>query len=59
MLLKRSDLIKLLEKNGWFLKRNGGEHDIYSDGNRSEAIPRHREINELLAKKILKRAGIK
>ena len=57
--MKRSDLIKLLEKNGWFLKRNGGEHDIYSDGNRSEAIPRHREINELLAKKILKRAGIK
>ena len=57
--MKRSELIKLLEKNGWFLKRNGGEHDIYSDGNRSEAIPRHREINELLAKKILKRAGIK
>ena len=57
--MKRSDLIKLLEKNGWFLKRNGGEHDIYSDGNRSEAIPRHREINELLAKKILKRVGIK
>lgn len=57
--MKRSELIKLLEKNGWFLKRNGGEHDIYSDGNKSEAIPRHREINELLAKKILKRAGIK
>ncbi|WP_349255148.1 type II toxin-antitoxin system HicA family toxin [Acetivibrio sp.] len=27
--MKRNDLIKLLEKNGWYLKRNGGNHDIY------------------------------
>ncbi|MGN0566401.1 MAG: type II toxin-antitoxin system HicA family toxin [Candidatus Limousia pullorum] len=26
--MKRKDLIKLLEKNGWYLKRKGGNHDI-------------------------------
>lgn len=26
--MKRRDLIKLLEKNGWYLKRNGG-NQIY------------------------------
>ena len=25
--MKRRDLIKLLEKNGWYLKRNGGDHE--------------------------------
>ncbi len=57
--MKRADLIKLLEKNGWSLKRNGAEHDIYSNGNRIEPIPRHKEINEILARKILKKLGIK
>ncbi len=28
--MKRRDLIKLLEKNGWYLKRNGGNHDLLS-----------------------------
>ena len=30
--MKRRDLIKLLEKNGWTFLRNGGNHDIYTDG---------------------------
>lgn len=51
--MKRRDLIKLLEENGWYLKRNGGNHDLYTDGNRSEPIPRHSEINEKLAQVII------
>lgn len=57
--MKRRDLIKTLEKNGWKLVRKGGNHDIYSDGVNSEPVPRHAEINEITAKSILKRAGIK
>jgi hypothetical protein len=36
--------------------RHGAKHDIYHNpkNGRSEPIPRHREINELLARKILK-----
>lgn len=33
--MKRKDLVKLLEKNGWYLKRNGGNHDLYTDGERT------------------------
>lgn len=56
---KRSDLIKLLERNGWYLKRNGGGHDIYTNGTQHETIPRHKEIKENLAKAIIKRQGLK
>lgn len=57
--MKRKDLIKLLEKNGWRLARSGGNHDIYTNGQKSEPIPRHNEINELLAKAIIRRQGLK
>lgn len=57
--MKRKDLIKLLEKNGWSLKRHGGDHDIYSKDGRRETIPRHSEINEQLAKAIIRRRGLK
>ena len=30
--MKRRDLVKLLEKNGWYLKRNGANHDLYTNG---------------------------
>lgn len=56
---KRAELIKLLEKNGWYLKRNGSSHDIYTNGEETEPIPRHREIKEMLAKIIIKRRGLK
>lgn len=57
--MKRKDLIKLLEKNGWYLKRNGGNHDIYTNGKYIEPIPRHSEINEKLAKAIIKKLHLK
>ncbi len=57
--MKRTDLIKLLEKNKWYLKRRGGNHDIYTDGVNCETIPRHKEINERLAREIIKRRGLK
>lgn len=56
--MKRKDLIKILEQNGWYLKRNGGNHDIYTDGKNLEPIPRHTELNERLAKSILKKYGL-
>jgi len=56
--MKRRDLIKKLEENGWVFIREGGRHDIYSNGKRSEPIARHKEIPDLLAQKILKRNNI-
>ena len=56
--MKRRDLIKKLEGAGWWLKRRGGNHDIYTNGIKNEPISHTREIGEILAKDILKRNGI-
>lgn len=39
--------------------RNGRNHDLYTNGINSEPIPRHPDINEILAKAIIKRQGLK
>lgn len=57
--MKTKDLIKLLEKNGWHLKRHGSNHDIYVKGKGRESVPRHRETDEDLAKTIIRRRGLK
>lgn len=56
--MKRKELINRLLKNGWWLERNGANHDIYTSGIRREPIPRHNEIDELLAKAIIRRQGL-
>jgi hypothetical protein len=54
--MKRRDLVAKLDEGGCVLLRHGAKHDIYHNPKtgKSEPVPRHREINELLAKKILK-----
>ncbi|HWY46436.1 MAG TPA: type II toxin-antitoxin system HicA family toxin [Bryobacteraceae bacterium] len=52
--MKRTDLIRHLEQHGCELLRQGGNHTMYVNrkARRSSAIPRHREINDFLARKI-------
>ena len=57
--MKRRDLIKLFEKNGWYFLRGGGRHDIYTNGQKSEPIPHHKEINETLAKALIRKHNLK
>jgi predicted RNA binding protein YcfA (HicA-like mRNA interferase family) len=54
--MKRRDLIKKIESSGCILIRHGGKHDWYQNQTTkiSQPIPRHREINEYLAKRIIK-----
>jgi mRNA interferase HicA len=49
--MKKRDLEKKLEGLGWWLKRQGNNHEIWTNGEDSEPVPRHREISEMLAKK--------
>jgi mRNA interferase HicA len=56
--VKKKDLEKALKKLGWEFKNHGGNHDIWSKGDRIMPIPRHREINEITAKGILKKAKL-
>ena len=57
--MKRTDLIKLFEKNGWWFKREGHDHTIYTNGTDIEPISRQKEISDTLAKRIIKRRGLK
>lgn len=57
--MKRRDLIKKLEDAGFRFKEHGGNHDIYQRGSDTEVIPRHKEINEITAKGILRKRGLK
>jgi predicted RNA binding protein YcfA (HicA-like mRNA interferase family) len=57
--MKRKKLIQMLEGNGWCLKREGASHSIYTNGTANEPIPRHVEIDEILAQAIIKRRGLK
>jgi predicted RNA binding protein YcfA (HicA-like mRNA interferase family) len=52
--MKRRDLIRHLERNGCALLREGGKHSVYVNRSaaKSSTVPRHREINEFLARKI-------
>jgi mRNA interferase HicA len=54
--MKRADLIRYLEAWGCVLHREGGNHSIYKNPPKKKisAVPRHREIDEDLAKKICK-----
>ncbi|MBL0175330.1 MAG: type II toxin-antitoxin system HicA family toxin [Ignavibacteria bacterium] len=54
--MKRTELISVLEKAGCILIRHGGKHDMYHNPRtgKSQPVPRHREVNELLARKIIR-----
>ena len=53
--MKRKHLEKLLRSAGWYLLRHGSDHDIWTNGAEIEPLPRHKEINERLAKHILQK----
>jgi mRNA interferase HicA len=52
--MKRSRLLRHLRKHGCTLKREGSSHSLWQNPatGQVEAIPRHTEIPNVLAKKI-------
>ena len=54
--MKRRDLIRAIERQGAMFVRHGGKHDWYQNPvtKFSQPVPRHREINDRLARRILK-----
>ncbi len=55
--MKRLDLIRRLDEEGCVLVRQRGGHDIYRNvlTGVTQPVPRHREINELTARAIIRR----
>jgi len=56
--MKQRDLIKKLENAGFKFVRHGSKHDVYARGSDEEEVPRHKEINEHLAKAIIRKWGL-
>jgi mRNA interferase HicA len=59
--MKRADLVRKLEAAGCIFVRHGGNHDWYRNpiNGAAQPLPRHREINETLARHILKKLDVK
>jgi predicted RNA binding protein YcfA (HicA-like mRNA interferase family) len=55
--LKRRELIKKIEAHGGVLIRHGGKHDWYQNPVTKvcQPVPRNNEINEYLARSILRK----
>jgi len=58
--MKRSSLLRHLRKHGCMLKREGKEHSLWTNPETGtvEAVPRHTEISNKLAKKICRRLSV-
>ncbi|MBN1663974.1 MAG: type II toxin-antitoxin system HicA family toxin [Deltaproteobacteria bacterium] len=54
--MKRKDLLKKITSLGCILLRHGHSHDLYLNpkNGKKQPIPRHNEIDEILAKHIIK-----
>ncbi len=59
--MKRRDLIRHLESNGFVLLREGGRHSIYINTGTAKAVavPRHNELKEGLVRRLCRDAEIK
>lgn len=54
--MKHRDLLNAIAELGAVLIRHGGKHDWYQNPKTKicQAVPRHREVNEHLARRILR-----
>ncbi len=54
-----SRIRRRLLREGWFLARQGGNHEVYHHPNVAHSIqlPRHREVTDYVARSIAKAAG--
>jgi len=58
--MERVDLIRHIESQGCVFMREGGRHtvDVNPTARKVSTVPRHREINEFMAKKICRELEI-
>jgi mRNA interferase HicA len=54
--VKKRELEDALKELGFEFERHGGKHDVWKRGEEEIAVPRHTEINERLARGLIKQA---
>ncbi|MFP4068531.1 MAG: type II toxin-antitoxin system HicA family toxin [Spirochaetaceae bacterium] len=58
MSVKRTDLVRLLERHGYRLIRQGANHSIYSNGEKTIPVKRHSQFDRITANELCKQAGL-
>lgn len=59
MSVKRRDLIRYFEENGFYLLREGPRHSIYTNNEKTIPVKRHRTIDRITANELCKQAGLR
>ena len=59
MSVKRSDLVKYLKKNDFYLLREGAKHSIFTNDLKVIPVKRHRHFDRITANELCKQAGLK
>ena len=57
--MKKCELLRLFTNAVWYFLSNGANHDIYTNGKDNVPIPCHPDINEVLARALIKKWGLK
>jgi predicted RNA binding protein YcfA (HicA-like mRNA interferase family) len=58
MSVKRRELVRYLEENGFSLLREGNKHSIYTNGEKTIPVKRHRLLDRITANQLCKQAGV-
>ena len=58
MSVKRRELLKHFEENGFYLLREGRKHSIFTNGTKVVPIKRKRQLDRITANELCKQAGI-
>lgn len=59
MSVKRRDLVRYLEENGFVLLREGKSHSIYTNVKKTIPVKRHNTLDRITANELCKQAGLK
>lgn len=59
MSVKRRDLVRYLEENGFTLLREGKSYSIYTDKKKTIPVKRHNTFDRITANELCKQAGLK
>ena len=58
MSVKRKDIVKLFEEKGFSLLREGANHSIYTNGEKTIPLKRHKQFDRITANELTKQAGL-
>ena len=59
MSVKRRDLVRYLEENGFVLLREGKSHSMYTNDKKTIPVKRHNTLDRITANELCKQAGLK